>query len=196
MSHRTEGLPPRGGLAGTLRELRYHEVSRQSFAVLLILLYTATAEPSRWLLAVGLPMAVIGELIRLHASGFVLKNKELATDGPYALMRHPLYTGNILLVAGFALANGRWWGLPLALLFFWFYYPPAIDYEDRKLHRLFGDAWERWARETPALLPRVARVGGLFSGEWSFAKSTKHNGEIFIAIYVLLCLAYVISALT
>jgi protein-S-isoprenylcysteine O-methyltransferase Ste14 len=196
MGHRTQDLPPLGGLAATLRELRYHEPSRQSFAVLLILLYTATAEPARWLLAIGLPLAIIGQLIRLHASGFVLKNKELATNGPYALMRHPLYTGNIVLVTGFAVANARWWGLPVAALFFWFYYPPAIDYEDRKLHRLFGDTWERWARETPALLPRVSRIGGLFSGQWSFAKSTKHNGEIFIALYVLVCLAYVISALS
>ena len=69
-------------------------------------------------------------------------------------MRHPLYTGNILLVVGFALAGSRWWGIPLALFFFWFYYPTAIEYEDRKLHRIFGAAWEQWSARTPALMPR------------------------------------------
>ena len=80
--------------------------------------------------------------MRLYASGFIVKNQELATDGAYRFVRHPLYTGNILLVVGFALAGSRWWGIPLALFFFWFYYPTAIEYEDRKLHRLFGAAWE------------------------------------------------------
>jgi len=77
-------------------------------------------------------------------------------SGPYRFVRHPLYTGNILLVVGFALAASRWWNLPLSLFFFWFYYPPAIEYEDRKLHRIFGAAWEQWSGRTPALMPRFA----------------------------------------
>jgi protein-S-isoprenylcysteine O-methyltransferase Ste14 len=170
-----------------VRELRYHEVSRQALAVLLILLYTLTARPLALLAYVGLPLAAVGMLVRLHASGFVMKNKELATVGPYALMRHPLYTGNILLIIGFALANSTWWAFPLALLFFWFYYPTAIEYEDRKLHSFFGEQWEQWSARTPALVPNLGNLGGLFAGSWSFAKSTKHNGEIFIAIYLVAC---------
>ena len=84
--------------------------------------------------------------MRLYASGFIVKNQELATDGAYRFVRHPLYTGNILLVVGFALAGSRWWGMPVALFFFWFYYPTAIEYEDRKLHRIFGAAWEHGRR--------------------------------------------------
>jgi len=125
--------------------------------------------------------------VRLYASGFVMKNKELATVGPYALVRHPLYTGNILLITGFALASSTWWACPLAVLFFWFYYPTAIEYEDRKLHSFFGTQWEAWSAHTPALLPNFANVGGLFAGSWSFAKSTRQNGELFIAIYLVAC---------
>jgi protein-S-isoprenylcysteine O-methyltransferase Ste14 len=155
-----------------------------------------TARPVVVLAYAGLPLALLGMLIRLHASGFVLKNKLLATTGPYALMRHPLYTGNILLVAGFALAGSTWWGVPLALAFFWFYYPPAIEYEDRKLHRLFGEAWTQWSRHTPALLPRISNARQFFDGSWSFSKSARQNGEIFIVIYILLCLALVIRQMT
>ncbi len=192
MSHRTSDLPPATGVAGFIRELRYHEVSRQSFAVVLILIYALTSRPIPALAYIGSALATIGLLVRLHASGFVLKNKELATNGPYALMRHPLYTGNILLVIGFALAGSLWWGIPLALFFFWFYYPPAIEYEDRKLQRLFGEAWAHWARETPALMPNLSKTGKLFTGSWSFAKSTKKNGEIFIAIYLVACMALIL----
>jgi protein-S-isoprenylcysteine O-methyltransferase Ste14 len=120
--------------------------------------YALTAQPTVLSVAVGVPLAVIGMLVRLYASGFVMKNKELATHGPYALVRHPLYTGNILLLVGFAIAGATLWGLPLALAFFWFYYPPAIEYEDRKLRRIFAAQWEQWAAGVPALMPRFAKA--------------------------------------
>jgi protein-S-isoprenylcysteine O-methyltransferase Ste14 len=188
MSHRTEDLPPLTGLSHVVREMRYHEASRQSFAIILVIVYAATAAPLPALVVIGLPIALLGELVRLYASGFIVKNQELATDGPYRFVRHPLYTGNILLVVGFALAGSRWWGIPLALFFFWFYYPPAIEYEDRKLHRIFGAAWEQWSGRTPALMPRLvgAPPAGAADRTWSLGVSTARNGEI---VFVLICLA-------
>jgi protein-S-isoprenylcysteine O-methyltransferase Ste14 len=195
MSHRTEDLPPLTGLSHAIRELRYHEVSRQGLAVVLILVYALTAKPTILSLAIGVPLAVIGMLVRLYASGFVMKNKELATHGPYALVRHPLYTGNVLLLVGFAIAGATLWGLPLALAFFWFYYPPAIEYEDRKLRRLFGRQWEQWAAGVPALTPRFANAGRMSGGSWSFAKSMRQNGEGIIALYELVCIGITIARL-
>ena len=192
MSHRTQDLPPQTGIAHFIRELRYHELSRQLLAVVLIALFAVTAEPVEYLLYPGIVLAVIGMLIRLHASGFVLKNKELAREGPYAMMRHPLYTGNIALVVGFALAGSTWWALPLSLIFFWFYYPPAIEYEDRKLRGIFGEAWNVWATQTPALVPRLSRFPKALKGGWSFSRSTRNNGEIFIVIFVLICVGIVL----
>jgi protein-S-isoprenylcysteine O-methyltransferase Ste14 len=177
MSHRTADLPPLTGIAHVIRELRYHEAARQALAVVLILLYAVTAAPIPALAAIGLAVAVAGAIVRLYASGFIVKNQELATDGAYRFVRHPLYTGNILLVVGFALAGSLWWGLPLALLFFWFYYPTAIEYEDRKLHRLFGTAWEQWVARTPALMPRIGSVSPAAAGDrrWSFAVSNQSS---------------------
>ena len=193
MSHRTADLTPLTGIAHVIRELRYHEVSRQTFAVVLILLYTITAVPIPALAAIGLPIALVGAFVRLYASGFIVKNQELATDGAYRFVRHPLYTGNILLVVGFALAGSRWWGLPVALFFFWFYYPTAIEYEDRKLHRLFGAAWENWSARTPALMPRFGGVSPAVAGDrsWSFAVSNKRNGELVLIAFELGCAAWV-----
>jgi protein-S-isoprenylcysteine O-methyltransferase Ste14 len=193
MSHRTADLPPLTGIAHVIRELRYHEAARQTLAVVLILIYAVTAAPIPELAALGLPIALVGAFVRLYASGFIVKNEELATDGPYRFVRHPLYTGNILLVVGFALAGSRWWGLPLALLFFWFYYPTAIEYEDRKLHRIFGAAWESWSARTPALLPRFGSVPPARAGDrrWSLAVSNKRNGELVLVAFSLICAAWV-----
>jgi protein-S-isoprenylcysteine O-methyltransferase Ste14 len=192
MSHRTADLPPLTGIAHVIRELRYHEAARQALAVVLVVLYTVTAAPIPTLSAIGLAIALVGTFVRLYASGFIVKNEQLATDGAYRFVRHPLYTGNILLVIGFALAGSQWWGIPLALFFFWFYYPTAIEYEDRKLHRIFGASWEQWSARTPALVPRFGGVQGATAGDrqWSLAVSNTHGELVFVAL-ALICSAWI-----
>jgi protein-S-isoprenylcysteine O-methyltransferase Ste14 len=195
MSHRTQDLPQLSGFAHIVRELRYNEVARQSLAVILILAFALTSRANTVTAAVGMSLALAGTLVRLYASGFILKNKELARNGPYALVRHPLYTGNILLVFGFAIAGQPLWAVPVALLFFWFYYPPAIEYEDRKLRGIFGQAWIDWAAQTPALLPRFANVGAMAGGRWTLANSLRKNGEILITVFVIFCAWRVLAPL-
>lgn len=192
MSHRTADLPPLTGIAHVIRELRYHEVARQALAIVLVVVYSITAAPIPQLAAVGLAVGLVGAFVRLYASGFIVKNQELATDGAYRFVRHPLYTGNILLVTGFALAGSRWWGIPLALFFFWFYYPTAIEYEDRKLHRIFGAAWEQWSARTPALMPRLGGTTPAAAGDrrWSLAVSNTHGELVFVA-FALACAAWI-----
>ena len=193
MSHRTEDLAPLRGLRHFIRELRYNEPARQVLAVVLILIFTVQARPNGLAVTIGMPLAVIGTVVRLFASGYIMKNKELANCGPYALVRHPLYTGNVLLVIGFAIACATLWAIPLALAFFWFYYPTAIEYEDRKLHSIFGTEWESWAAVTPAIVPSFRNASGLTRGQWSLAKSLRKNGEFVIAIFVVVCMYFVLE---
>ena len=96
MSRRTADLPPLTGLPHLIREMRYNEFLRQALGLLLIPLYALLANPWPISFAIGCTIALIGMLIRLYASGFIVKNKQLATNGPYSLVRHPLYTGNLL----------------------------------------------------------------------------------------------------
>jgi len=191
MSHRTQDLPPLTGLPRLIRDLRYVEPARQGIAVLLVVVYTVVATPLPLLAAIGLPIAFVGCFVRAYASGFIVKNQQLATDGPYRFVRHPLYSGNILLVVGFAIAGSRWWALPVAILFFWFYYPAAIEYEDRKLRGIFGAAWEQWSARTPALMPRFGSVPPSATGDrrWSMGVSSARNGEI---VFILLCIGCVV----
>jgi protein-S-isoprenylcysteine O-methyltransferase Ste14 len=192
MSHRTADLPPLTGIAHLVRELRYFEGARQGFAVILVILYTITAKPIPALAAIGLVVGLVGAFWRLYASGFIVKNHELATGGAYRFVRHPLYTGNILLVLGFALAGSRWWAIPLALFFFWFYYPTAIEYEDRKLRRIFGTAWETWSARTPALMPRFGgSSASTAGGHWSLAVSNTHGELLFVAM-ALICAGWIV----
>ena len=68
-----------------------------------------------------------------------------------------------------------------------------IEYEDRKLHRLFGVAWEQWRARTPALLPRFGSIAPAGTGDrrWSLLVSSKRNGEIVFVVFAFACAVWV-----
>ena len=196
MSHRTQHLPKANAFIQFIRELRYHEASRQIFAIVLIILFSIVGMPnSVALYFTGLCLIALGMYVRMWASGHVKKNKILATDGPYAYVRHPLYVGNILLLVGFCFASQWVWSVLLVVGLLWFYYPPAIEYEDRKLRAIFGEEWERWRLNTKALIPTRPQAGSakLSHSQWSFRQSLVQNGEPLILLLVVVC-AYVLYA--
>jgi len=185
---RTDSLPEAHGINKLIRPLRYHEASRQWFAVVFALLVANFSNPVMEMLIAGSVVVVLGTLIRLWASGHVKKNKVLATDGPYAYVRHPLYVGNILILLGFSMASMLWWAWALMIFLIWFYYPPAIFYEDAKLRDYFGEQWENWSRNTRALIPNFGNRSGSTGSEWSFKQSLFQNVEPLIVVYIAVCM--------
>ena len=185
---RTDSLTEATGIHKLIRSLRYHEASRQWFAILFVLLVSWLGDTNLTLLYAGAAVAAVGELIRMWASGHVKKNKELATDGPYAYVRHPLYVGNILILVGYSVASNMWWSFVLMAFLSWFYYPPAISYEDNKLKKIFGEQWIEWSQNIHALIPTFSSKSGSASSNWSIKQSLMKNGEPVIAIYLLACL--------
>lgn len=161
--------------------------ARQALGVLLLICIVAISSPS-WgsLYALGALVAVLGILARLWGAGHLKKDQELAQDGPYAFVRHPLYVGNTLIIAGYLMAAQAWWLVPLAIIFGILYYPPAINKEDAKLRRRFPEQWQTWGARTRALIPKLNPQGELNLGHWSFNQSLKANGEPIIAVFLLL----------
>jgi len=193
MSHRTDELEKLTGIQSTIREWRYHEFSRQSIGIILLSVFGLVAKPEFMNFVLACLMVFVGLSIRLYASGFVLKNKELSTTGPYAFVRHPLYTGNVLILIGISFATSLPWAIACSILFFWFYYPPAIEYEDRKLKSLFPDTWDAWSSQTPTLIPTTMHDFNL--SNWSWKKSLANNYEPVIVIYVLIWLIIIANRL-
>ena len=193
MSHRTDELEKLTGIQSTIREWRYHEFSRQSIGIILLSVFGLVAKPEFMNFVLACLMVFVGLSIRLYASGFVLKNKELSTTGPYAFVRHPLYTGNVLILIGISFATSLPWAIACSILFFWFYYPPAIEYEDRKLKSFFPDTWDAWSSQTPTLIPTTMHDFNLSS--WSWKKSLANNYEPVIVIYVLIWLIIIANRL-
>src|SRR2546430_16475395 len=117
-------------------------------------LFLLFARPRPITLLTGVTVSVFGLLLRAWAAGHIRKNSELATSGPYAYTRNPLYLGNFLLGLGFTIGSGRWWlGILFAALFLGIYLP-VMRVESATLAQLFGESFQRYAREVPLFLPR------------------------------------------
>ena len=113
------------------------------------------AEPTAATLITGGVMAIIGLLIRAWASGHIRKAKQLATSGPYAYTRNPLYIGSFIIGLGFTVAAGVWW---LALIFSALYigiYLPVMRVERDDVRSIFGDEYDEYQNNVPMLIPRL-----------------------------------------
>src|SRR5437763_16585386 len=104
--------------------------------------------------AIGGAVAVMGLALRAWASGYLRKNDELATAGPYAHTRNPLYLGSFLIGLGFTLAAGRWVLTVLFALLFLGIYVPVMRVESATLEGLFGHKYRRYADAVPLFFPR------------------------------------------
>lgn len=115
--------------------------------------YLLFARPSPLTLAVGGLIALIGVLVRAWASGHISKNERLATSGPYAHTRNPLYFGSFLIAAGFAIA-AHWGLLLLVVAFFVLIYAPTMERERANIAGRFPGEYETYAANVPAFVPR------------------------------------------
>jgi len=111
------------------------------------------SHPAARPLAIGLPVSLIGLALRAWAAGHLAKNQALATSGPYAYTRNPLYLGTLLVAAGLVIASRS---VGLGLLFavvFVLIYLPVIQLEEQHLRSLFPE-YAEYAASVPALWPR------------------------------------------
>ena len=117
------------------------------------------AQPTPPWLVTGAALALIGLAIRAWAAGCLDKNANLATGGPYAWTRNPLYLGSLLIGSGFALA-GRSLILGIAFLaLFLLVYQPVIRQEENFLRATFGELYARYAEDVPLLWPHRPSCG-------------------------------------
>jgi protein-S-isoprenylcysteine O-methyltransferase Ste14 len=128
---------------------------------------------------IGSAIIVPGLAIRALASGHVRKNEQLATTGPYAYTRNPLYLGSLILAVGFAISARNWWiGAGLILMFLAIYLP-VIRGEEAFLEKQFSEFAE-YTRQVPRLWPRLSSSssgGGTFS--WSlYWKHREYNATL------------------
>ncbi len=120
--------------------------------------------PGAWCFWSGAAITAGGLLFAVWARRHLGKNwsqavtlkegHELITSGPYALVRHPIYTGFLLGFVGCAVARGEWRGLLAVVLVFaalW----RKLRLEEEWMRAQFGESYDIYSRRVAALVPHV-----------------------------------------
>ena len=82
----------------------------------------------------------------------IKRDHELIAGGPYAIVRHPIYTGLIVAFIGSAMARGEWRGI-LAVFIAWAALWRKLRLEERWMIERFGEHYIAYCRRVPALVP-------------------------------------------
>ena len=137
------------------------------FFVILLL-----AHPTRHSVLAGLPLVVAGQLLRFWAVGCIGRYRgeqvgaqKLATWGPYAFVRNPLYVGNGLIGLGWGIMAGPWATLVFVVTFFLLYTVLIVPHEESFLLEHFGVEYRQYRERTGAFFPKswpVGRISGPF----------------------------------
>jgi len=130
-----------------------------------------------------------GLFFRSWAAGVISKGETLATTGPYALTRHPLYAGTFLIITGFCILipDGKniWVVSALAI----FIYLPKMRREEFLNSIKFGEQWKRYVERTSVLFPKTFAIN-IRSG-WSISRWLE-NREYRGVLFSLLMLVFVV----
>lgn len=131
---------------------------RVHVGILFALVYVALSRPSPDRLLIGAMLVATGEAIRVWACGYLVRNEVITRDGPYALVRHPLYLGSLLIGVGLAVLAqyATFWLATFAILYLGFYLP-AMYIEELRLQSLFGAEYQEYMEEVPRLVPGLGR---------------------------------------
>jgi protein-S-isoprenylcysteine O-methyltransferase Ste14 len=155
----------------------------------LVIAFALLSRPSAQSLAYGLPISLVGLLIRAWAAGHLEKNMSLAETGPYAHTRNPLYIGTLLVAAGLVVASRRWILAAIFAVVFLLVYLPVIELEQQHLCNLFPE-YEAYARRVPALIPAFRRSPATGQFRWKrYMRNEEYQallGFTVGALYLLL----------
>ena len=132
-------------------------------ALAILTLRIGESAPSPFLAGIGVGVTVLGELIRLwgvHHIGTISRTRSerlgpLVAGGPFALIRNPLYVGNIALWVGFALTARLVWLAPVIFVLFALEYHAIVRWEETLLAERLGEPYRRYVQRVPRWLPRL-----------------------------------------
>ncbi len=119
--------------------------------------------------ALGAVIAALGQIVRAATIGlrYIVRGgrnrrvyaEDLVTEGIYAHTRNPMYVGNLLIMAGLAVASNSWATIAVAIPLGLFMYASIVAAEEGYLRQRFGAAFRAYCRDVPRWLPRLSGLG-------------------------------------
>ena len=140
------------------------------------------ARPTGTTLVAGTSIAIVGECLRVWASGHLNKAREVTVSGPYRWSAHPLYVGSSVMGAGLAVASNSVAVAGGIAVYLAVTLVAAIKNEEAFLRRTFGDRYDRYRDGRPA-------VDEDFNRQFSLSQAManrEHRALVGVAVAVLL----------
>lgn len=110
----------------------------------------------------GVAFILLGQMLRVSARGFKSEYSQqgrvLIQDGPYALVRNPMYLGILLIGLGIVMALFKWWVVCAFLLVFTSRYLVLILKEEKNLTNLFPETYPDYCKRVPRILPSPKKL--------------------------------------
>jgi protein-S-isoprenylcysteine O-methyltransferase Ste14 len=129
----------------------------------LIFIYVALAAPPAYLQGwaavlselTGFALLLAAAMGRIWCQVYIAgkKNAVLITQGPYSVVRNPLYLFNLAAAIGFGLAVEQPMLALLLAIAFVLFYPSVVAREEADLRRVFGQRYLDYAKRTPRWIP-------------------------------------------
>jgi len=155
-----------------------------------VILALASRRVSMAVMIGGVAVVVAGELVRLWSVrhiGVISRTRSdrlgpVISSGPFALMRNPLYLGNILLWCGFALSAGLPWMVPIALLLLGFEYHAIVRWEEALLEERRGEDYRAYVARVPRWIPTLRPRGVLAPPSFAWGQTFFSERGTILAI--------------
>lgn len=155
---------------------------RVACGFLLLIAFAWLSRPSLGSMSAGLPISLLGLILRGWAAGHLAKDRQLAVSGPYAYIRNPLYAGTLIAALGIVIASRSVW---LAIIFaavFFLVYLPAIELEEQHLREIFPD-YQTYGAEVGRFLPASKWKGVARPFSWAlYRKNEEYKAAIGFVI--------------
>ena len=136
----------------------------------------------------GLPFVLLGEYIRILSAGIIKKNEALATEGTYALCRHPLYFGSFLISFGLTIMSNNLFIYAYFAIFFPLFYIPTILKEEKFLKSKFGNEFDNYKRNAPLFFPKLKFYGFKNFSFQQFKKNKEYVNCLILSLLIIILL--------
>jgi len=141
----------------------------------------------------GGALVVLGEALRIWATGHIRKNEVLTLGGPYRYVRDPMYIGSFLVTTGFMLAGHQ---IAIMLLFWLMYFghymPRKRSKECARLLQIFGQPYADYMASVRSLIPRLTPYKGGAPSRFSWRLCIENNEDgialLLVTAAALLCI--------
>ncbi len=182
---------------------------RDYLAIPICFMLVFVAEPKVAVAAIGTLIIVLGLILRVYTRAF-MQSAELDSlrstidteafadiffiDGPFGVIRNPLYFSYFLMIFGILIFAGVVWFSILGIAFFGFLFYHIVKYEEEILGEKFGDEYKMYLEKVPAWIPfRVPQTAD-FPMPKSIWPAVKQEQKVFaimgIILFVLILLSH------